>query len=164
MKTIIIKQKNGAVHNVLVDDDAPDEVFSKKWHILRSSTSPNKFYVIRKHNGKTLWMHRVVTNCPPDMQIDHINNIGTDNRRDNLRIATQSQNVANVTRRRDNTSGMKGVSRQGVSQRTRNRKWRAYIRNNGKSIHIGYFGTKEEAYTAYCSKAKEIHGEFFNAG
>lgn len=86
---------------------------------------------------------------------DHENCNTLDNRRRNLRIATNSQNGANRERLSNNTSGYKGVSWD-----KRRRKWHAYIYFNKKQIHLGFFDTAEQAYEAYCAAAIRLHGEF----
>lgn len=88
----------------------------------------------------------------PFDQIDHINGNRTDNRIQNLREATNQENSFNKPT--SGTSGFKGVYRQ-------NNRWRAKIMLDGKSIHLGYFDSAEEAAEAYNKKAKEIHGEFY---
>jgi len=85
--------------------------------------------------------------------IDHINRIKTDNRVENLRCATKSQNGINAKLRKDNTSGIKGVSKFG-------KKWIAFIKNNKKRIHLGTFEDIRDAETAVCKKRFEIYGEF----
>lgn len=87
--------------------------------------------------------------------IDHVNGNKSDNRIENLRVATNSQNKMNMPHPRNNTSGFKGVSFY-----KRNGRWRAGIGANGKQKTIGYFDSPEEAYAAYCNAAKELHGEF----
>lgn len=79
---------------------------------------------------------------PPD-QIDHINRIKDDNRIENLRLATATINNRNITRRKDNGSGVTGV---GYEPRTMN--WRARISVNGKQIYLGNFSSKEQAIKA----------------
>jgi hypothetical protein len=91
----------------------------------------------------------------PEMSIDHINGIKTDNRLQNLRLATKSQNALNSKRHKDNTSGYKGVS-----WNKRLAKWGARITINGKYKHIGLFKNVEDAASAYAAAAYMHHGEF----
>lgn len=86
--------------------------------------------------------------------VDHRNGNGLDNRRSNLRLATQAQNMSNRGRPTNNTSGYKGVSAGRLGG------WRAYITSRGKRLDIGTFASKEEAAEAYNAKALELHGEF----
>ena len=92
---------------------------------------------------------------PGNMMIDHIDGNPHNNKFENLRIATSRQNQCNQKIRRDNTSGLKGVSWSEERQ-----KWQTGIQVNGKRVGLGRFNTKEEAYEAYCKAAKELHGEF----
>lgn len=94
----------------------------------------------------------------PDHQVDHINGIRSDNRSENLREATSSQNKMNSKVRCDNSSGYKGVSFHKASNL-----WRANIRLNGKQRCIGYFKTAEEANAAYQKASEELHGEYRRA-
>jgi len=74
---------------------------------------------------------------------------------ENLREATQSQNGANSRLPKRNRSGVKGVA-----WNKRRSKWIARIGFNYKTIEIGRFNTMEEAKAAYNTKAKELFGEF----
>ena len=110
--------------------------------------------------GKNYLVHRIIYEMAygsiPDLyQIDHVNGIRTDNRLDNLRIVTQSQNMWNSSKRKDNTSGFKGVCWS-----KRHEKWNAQIKIFNKKKHLGYFSTKEEAYAARLAAEKIYHGEF----
>jgi hypothetical protein len=103
----------------------------------------------------TLRMHRLIMGAPPDLEVDHINHDGLDNRRSNLRLASSGQNQRN--RRPDNehqSSPFKGTSRQSASS------WCAKIRLNGKQVRIGTFASAEEAARAYDQAAKQHYGEF----
>jgi hypothetical protein len=84
------------------------------------------------------------------MVVDHINGDGLDNRRENLREATQAQNLQNLRLRSDNTSQYKGVSR--VNSHT----WEATVNERV----IGYFDTALDASFAYDKAALDLYGEF----
>jgi hypothetical protein len=89
----------------------------------------------------------------PVPYIDHINGDKLDNRIENLRAATHSQNCMNRCQRSDNKSGVKGV-------RLKNGKWYGSIVLNGKTHCAGYFIKKEDAAIAVDKLRKELHGEF----
>lgn len=93
----------------------------------------------------------------PSLLIDHENEIRDDNRIDNLRLATKSQNAVNTGKWSTNTSGYKGVSFNKASK-----KWVANISVNKKLIYLGAFGTAEEANIAYKAAVIKHHGEFAN--
>lgn len=92
-------------------------------------------------------------------EVDHINGDPTDNRRENLRLATTSQNRANIGKPGHNTSGVKGVS---FYKRTG--RFRAFLQSGGKHFHLGYFDTLSEAQEAYNRAAGQYFGEFANIG
>lgn len=90
----------------------------------------------------------------PTTYIDHHDGNRGNNKLTNLRSATPSQNSHNGRKvSKPTTSKYKGVKLVGC-------RWRAYINNNYKMIHIGYFTTEEGAAKAYDIKARELHGEF----
>lgn len=87
--------------------------------------------------------------------VDHINNNPLDNRKKNLRVATQSQNQWNKGRNSTNRSGFKGVSFHKP-----HKKWQAAIKCGHEWIYIGRFDSKKIAAMAYDATAKFLHGEF----
>lgn len=91
--------------------------------------------------------------------IDHINGVVDDNRIENLREATLSQNQFNQMGRKSSRSGVKGVH-----WHSKNNKWTASIRHDGRLIHLGSFSSIESAASARLNAASELHGEFFNPG
>jgi hypothetical protein len=97
------------------------------------------------------------------MVIDHINGDRLDNRIENLRTATYSQNSANAKRHSRNTSGLKGASKRFKNGKWTGR-WQASITYQRKQINLGYFDTKEEAHAAYLEAARRLQGEFANCG
>ncbi len=111
------------------------------------------------YNGHRLaWLY--VYGEWPDGGLDHRNRDKTDNRIENLRLATKSQNMANSYRRKDNASGFKGIYFQ---KDKRKRPWLAQIRKDGKKFHLGYFPTPEEGHAAYAAAARRLFGEFARA-
>lgn len=112
-------------------------------------------------NKKHFLLHRVVWALHygewPKLDIDHINRVPYDNRIENLRLATVSQNIANSKTYKTNRLGVRGVREVGKQ------KYIARIRVMGKLIYLGRFGTISEASDAYASAANRFFGEFSNA-
>lgn len=90
----------------------------------------------------------------PDKDLDHKNLERDDNRIENLRVATDSQNHAN-TRAKVSKSGLKGAHWNGARNY-----WQSYIRVNGRSKFLGRFDNPQAAHEAYAAAAISIHGEF----
>lgn len=91
----------------------------------------------------------------PSALVDHINMDRSDNRWENLRLATKSQNMFNRPAPSDNTSGYKGVHKHTQCDR-----WTAQICVNYKKIYLGLFKTAEEAKAVYDAAAAKLHAEF----
>ena len=89
----------------------------------------------------------------PD-EMDHRNGNRHDNRPANLRKATRAQNNANS----DRQTGEGGL--RGVTWFARDLKWQAQIKIDGRSKHLGYFDTVEQAHVAYLNAADIVHGEY----
>lgn len=104
-------------------------------------------------------LHRIIwlmkTGSFPEKYIDHIDGNGLNNRWENLREATPSENMMNQRVRSDSTSGIKGVS----FDKSRN-KWYAYINVDGKRQMLGRHATMEEAAAARMKAEGVLHGEF----
>lgn len=128
------------------------------------SSSSDNCYVFLRINRKQFCAHRCVWimhhgSIPAGFVIDHINGDGKDNRIENLRLATLSQNGANSKVPRTNTSGVKGVC-----WNKREGKWYAQMRALNKRYAVGYFATLEEAESAVKEFREKLHGEFANHG
>lgn len=95
---------------------------------------------------------------PSGYEIDHINGNPSDNRIENLRIATHAQNNCNMKLACHSTTGFKGVTkRKGYD------KWRAYITMNQTRVWLGEFSDPESAHAAYREAASRSFGDFARA-
>lgn len=100
-------------------------------------------------------MHHLVLPKRMGLDVDHINRDKLDNRKGNLRYASRSQNNANAKVRIDSISGIKGVCWY-----RRGGQWRAYTREAGKQIHLGYFDDINDAVAARVARAKLIYKDY----
>lgn len=141
----------------LVDDEDFERLSRHKWransggYAVRDSPSVNG----KRH---AIYMHREIMSPASGVVIDHINGDKRDNRRENLRVCSRSENLRNQRRRSDNTSGFKGVNRH--TQKGLRHPWIARVKVNHRGIHLGCFATPEEAARAYDAAALKHHGEF----
>lgn len=120
---------------------------------LLSMYSKGKFYGRLYHRMIWLWHHGSL----PE-QLDHANGDRGDNKIENLRPCTRSQNQANRFGNKNRSHGltMKGVHLSG----RKSKPFRACIIHAGKYKNLGRFKTEEEAGRAYLEAAQNIHGEF----
>ncbi len=153
----------GKYEAIVSDEDSDLAEFNWSVAIPNGCTTQ---YATREFCKKNFLLHRVVLEriiYPLKLQkgdmVDHINGNGLDNRRENLRVATKSQNMANRSKPINSKSGFKGVTWN--KQRS---KWTAQITYNYKHLHLGLFNTPEEAHAVYCAKANELFGDFWNEG
>ncbi|AGN51638.1 HNH endonuclease [Vibrio phage eugene 12A10] len=123
----------------MIDFEDLEKVYSIGWMIHNDDRN---FYV-REGSGERRFLHRVLTNCPERMFVDHINGNGLDNRKINLRVVTKAENNRNTKLHCNNTSG-----KSGVYLRPETGKWRAKIGHDGKVISLGEFETKDAAILA----------------
>lgn len=91
----------------------------------------------------------------PDQQIDHRDGVPWHNWASNLREATNGQNQHNQSKRKNNTSGVKGVSWHEGRQ-----KWRGTVWKDGRSHSAGFHSTKEAAAAAVATLREQLHGAF----
>ena len=137
------------------DNEDYERVIEYNWY-LHKGNGYIETHIYKENKKRTkLKIHRLIMNPPDNMQIDHINHDKTDNRRQNLRICTNAENQYNQSKRKDNTSGYKGVHWFKNMQ-----KWTAQIWVNNKKIHLRCFDNLEEATKAYKIAADKYFGEF----
>lgn len=140
----------------IVDESDYSVVSQHKWYADGPFGTYGTYYAVTKVKRHTkVYLHRLILGAHPHWNVDHINCDGLDNRRCNLRPCSQSENIQNARKHRDSLSAYKGVSRDWESRR-----WRAVIKKNGRSFHLGRFVKEEEAARAYDEAALRLFGEF----
>lgn len=105
-------------------------------------------------NHRLIWLY--VYGEFPSKFIDHIDGNPSNNRLDNLREANNTENNWNKKMQSNNTSGYKGVD-----WNKNMAKWRAKASVDGKSVHLGYYSTPEEAAIAYQNFTLHLHADFY---
>lgn len=139
---IELSGKNGVGKFALVSACDYDELSKFKWFLNRGYVVNIKH--IKKDNGsrttKTVYMHRVIMNAPDDMEVDHKNHNKLDNRRENLRICTRSENQLN--------NRAKGYCWDNTQKR-----WRVTVKINGKYTYRTYINEDDAKRAAKLVKS-----------
>lgn len=156
--TVIIQLTRGQ-ETVISDEDA--DLAGLKWSASFRDRygSGGKYIAQRKGKGQMIPLHRVVLTRMIGRElakgefVDHVDGDPLNNTRENLRLATCSQNSANRGKQQNNTVGFKGVT-------FFKGKYVAAIACNHRKIYLGRFSTPELAHAAYCKAAREFFGEF----
>lgn len=153
---IELRRKNGTSMWAVVDLVDLSRIEQYRWraHIL-----PHAIYargrVLQGGRVVDISMHRFIMEAPAGMDVDHVDHDGLNNRRSNLRMATRSQNIANMLPERGASSAYKGVCWDAARGR-----WKAQIRHGVARRQIGRFNSEIEAALAYDAAARETFGEF----
>lgn len=143
----------------LVDDEDFERASQFKWSaaIRKGCTTlyASAYLGGGRANRRTELLHRFILSAAKGVQVDHIDGNGLNCTRQNLRLATISQNRRNRGKTVSNKSGFKGVYWHKDKQ-----KFAAQIKLDAKLIHLGKFNSAEEAARAYDVAAKKYHGDF----
>ena len=155
----------------LLDYSPATGLFTRRYNAGRSN-SWNRRYAnrlaghVNMYGYRQIWVdgvlyyaHRLawlyVHGFWPPSEIDHRQGTDLGDRLDNLRLATHAQNGKNQRFRKDNTSGVKGVTWCRATKR-----WRVNIRINGRVTNLGRFDSISAAAQIYSEAARQHHGEF----
>lgn len=154
---VVLERKSGPHLICIIDTSIYDLIKGFRWSVYRAAAGKTYYAktAVRKPTGQqtTVYMQNFVL---PDIdEVDHRNGNGLDNRRENLRPATHSQNMANRKKIEDTSSRFIGVHWREDIQ-----KFRAHISVDRKRIDLGHFDDEIKAAKVRDKKAKEIYGEF----
>lgn len=139
----------------LVDTEDVNLVSQYTWCI--KNKTKKDYRLVSLSDGKMKFMHRLIMGVEDSsIVVDHVNHRQFDNRKSELRICSSIENSYNTSLSKNNTSGKNGVSKMN------NGKYRAYIFQNYKQIHLGVYDTLEEASAARDRASILLYGEFAN--
>lgn len=140
----------------IVDKEDYDELIKNSWFVNGGRTNT---YASRASGKDAVMMHRQIMGIhkSDNRQVDHINHDGLDNRKENLRVCTRSENLRNKRLYKGSKSRYIGVD----YKKDRGR-WRARLTVGGRVIEGGTFKTEEEAGRKRDAMAIEHHGNFAN--
>lgn len=150
-KIILYNMNQNEVSATLVDSDMAEILKDYKWCMCNG-------YVGTTIENKIVRLHHFVIGSPlNNLEVDHINGNKLDNRRENLRLVTKSQNQMNRGLSSNNTSGTKGVCWD-----KNNKKWEVRITYNCITKHLGRFTSKSDAIAARRNAEIKYFGRFMN--
>lgn len=152
---IIIYSDKFGKFNIKIDLEDIDICKNFRWGIgaYRYKKGTKEFYYAT--NSKAGLLHRYLMKNPEDFQIDHKNRDTLDCRKENLRMASSSQQGMNGNVPINNTSGYVGVTWVKKFQR-----WMSHIRKNGKQKNLGYYKDIVDAITARKKAEEEYFGKY----
>jgi len=158
---ITIKSQKYGEQTIIIDDEDFEKVKGYTW-VLNFRKNRNVFYAERTRtkdkDKKNFRMHRLIMDCPEGMTVDHINRNTLDNRKENLRICSNKENVRNSKKRKDGiTSKYKGVH-----YAKKRDVFVSQITVDKEHKFLGHFKNEEDAAIAYNNAAIKYFGEFAN--
>lgn len=127
-------------------------------------------YIIcyKVHNGKKyrVYMHRLIMGLDNEDErvVDHINLKRNDNRKENLRICTSSQNQCNRDRQHETRASKSGYTGIEIIHTKKGDRYRVRIAINGEEHYLGYFYNLQDAIVARKNGEEKYHGEFAYKG
>lgn len=99
------------IATTLLDKEDIDIILGKKWKTATKGIHVKKIYITtgNQHNGGPFYLHRLILNAPPGIEVDHIDGDTLNNRKSNLRFADRKIQTRNRSHRAHSRSGLLGV-------------------------------------------------------
>jgi hypothetical protein len=135
----------------LVDNEDYKFLNQWKWYAAKrlstyyAARSRKVHEIINNSESRQVYMHKLIMNTPNNMDTEHINRNGLDNRKSNLKILSHRENMFNMER----NSRLIGAHKAG-------KYFMSKMQINGKNIYLGIFKTAEKAHEVYMKKLNEI--------
>lgn len=129
----------------MVDDEDHERFKHRSWWLTGYG------YASARTSNGNIYLHKAIWDAPSNIEVDHINNDKLDNRRDNLRFATRTQNLMNRRRKENAKSPYKGVYKH-----SQNGNWCAQLNHQ----HLGSFPTAKISAIIYNKHAQALYGEY----
>lgn len=144
---ILYNRNNEKIATTQIDKNNINLVKNYKWYFGKEG------YV--RSGDKPIYLHRIILNCDEESIVDHIDGNPLNNRLNNLRVATFSQNMMNRRLQSNNSSGVTGVVWHKQKE-----KWQSQIKINNKNIFLGRYNNIESAIKARKDAEIKYFGEF----
>lgn len=155
---IPITQRNGTTHFLATSKEHSHLLEEYVWHANKGKkTFYAATHIVRDGKETTLLIHRLIMGLEfgDTREVDHRDGNGMNNTMENLRICSHGENGKNLGVSKANTSGVPGVSWDKKAK-----KWHAFIKVDGKQIHLGYYTNKADAIAARKAAELKYFGEF----
>lgn len=130
-------------NKIIIDLEDVDLVKEYNWAIRLDRKIKNKYAIAHGKKEKTILLHRLITKAKDGLVVDHIDHDGLNNRKSNLRVCTNAENLQNIKRQT-------GICKVKYG-------WIAYITLNYKRTNLGTYKTKEKAIEARKNAELEIY-------
>lgn len=156
---LLIDSPTHGLKEVYIDTEDKEMVQKYHWNVSKRQRTKDGFNVITPKNKElnSTLLCRIIMNAQKGQVVDHKDGKTLDNRKSNLRICTQLDNGKNVTLRRNNKSGHKGVC---WYKHHNYNKWKAYIMVDGNFMNLGYFDDLNEAIRVREEAELKYYGEY----
>lgn len=156
---ILYNARGEEIAKAKIDVKYYDQIKEYKWRLHKKKYAVTTLYDLN-NQPYIGFLHQAIIQLsgqkvPDGFEIDHKDTDRLNCLEENLRICTHTQNLKNQGIRCDSTSGYKGVS-----WNTQRKKFEAYIMENYKKIHLGFFDIADDAANVYNSAAIKYFGEF----
>lgn len=144
---ILTDVQGNEVARTCVDAEDLERALTHRWS--RSRGRKGKAYAVAADGT---YLHRLLLDAPENLEVDHIDNDGLNNRRSNVRLATRQENAANVAvGGRESLRGVK-YNRMAAPEH----RWQAQVSVGGRTVYGGLYPTRDEARAAASALREEL--------